>query len=187
MPDPTDKAPGGGAGQHAADLAPEVYDNLRRLAAAQLNGSGPRLNLQPTAIVHEVYLRLVDQSRVDWQGRTHFFAIGAEMIRRVLVDAARAQAAQKRGGGWERVTLSGVEAIANADGEDIEALDAALSQLAQIDPRGAKVVELRFFGGLAEADIATHLGVSERTVRNDWRAARAWLRGALGGDPIERG
>jgi RNA polymerase sigma factor (TIGR02999 family) len=155
------------AGASAAELAPLVYDSLRRLAASHLAGApGADAALQPTALVNEAYLRLVDQTRVQWKGKTHFFAVGAEMVRRVLVDAARARGAQKRGGGWDRVTLSGAAEI-------------AVRELMEADERAARVVELRFFGGLGDAQIAEVLGVSERTVRNDWRMARAWLRRAM--------
>lgn len=176
-------APGAGAPPPgAADLAPLVYDSLKRLAASHLAGEGADAALQPTALVHEVYLRLVDQTRVEWRGRTHFFAVGAEMLRRVLVDAARARKARKRGGGWDRVTLSGAAELAGTEATDVAALDDALRELKEADERAARVVELRFFGGLADAGIAEVLGVSERTVRNDWRMARAWLRRALSGE-----
>ncbi len=178
----------GGPGSSTAELAPLVYDSLRRLAASHLAGEGGGdIALQPTALVHEVYLRLVDQSRVEWRGRTHFFAVGAEMLRRVLVDAARARKAQKRGGGWARVTLSGAGELSGMEAADVAALDDALRELKGADERAARVVELRFFGGLGDAEIAEVLGVSERTVRNDWRMARAWLRRALseGGEGTE--
>lgn len=169
-----------GAGPSAAELAPLVYDSLRRLAASHLAGEGGAdIILQPTALVNEAYLRLVDQSRVQWRGKTHFFAVGAEMLRRVLVDAARARQAQKRGGGWARVTLSGAGDLAGKEDADLAALDHALRDLKEADERAARVVELRFFGGLGDAQVAEVLGVSERTVRNDWRMARAWLRRAL--------
>ncbi len=169
-------------GASAADLAPLVYDSLKRLAASHLAAEGRDITLQPTALVHEAYLRLVDQTRVEWRGRTHFFAVGAEMLRRILVDAARARKAQKRGGGWDRVTLSGAAELAGMEAADVAALDDALRELKEADERAARVVELRFFGGLGDAEIAEVLGVSERTVRNDWRMARAWLRRALGGE-----
>lgn len=168
-----------GEGDAASRLAPMVYDNLRRLAADRL-GRGD-WTCQPTAIVHEAYLRLVDQTRVDWQGRTHFFAIGAEMIRRVIADEAKRRGRQKRGGGWARMTLDGA-ALERAEKEiDPLDLEEALTRLAELDGRAARVVELRFFGGLTEAEAALALGVSERTVRNDWRTARAWLRRELAG------
>jgi RNA polymerase sigma factor (TIGR02999 family) len=168
-----------GDGRRAADLAQLVYDNLRRYAAAVMGPERGNRTLQPTALVNEAYLRLVDQSRVDWQGRTHFFAVGAEMIRRVLVDDARRRGTQKRGGGRDRVAMDGDGPPSDEAEVDLLALDEALGKLAGLDPRMARVVELRFFGGLKEADVATVLGVSGSTVRDDWRAARAWLRGEL--------
>lgn len=162
--------------RHAApELARLVYDNLKRYAAALAGPGAGNRTLQPTALVHEAYMRLVDQTRVDWQGRTHFFAVGAEMIRRVLVDDARRRAADKRGGGWHRVSLQEGDG-APEQSADLIALDEALARLAALDPRAARVVELRFFGGLREADVAQVLGVSPSTVRDDWRMARAWLR-----------
>lgn len=162
--------------RHAApELARLVYDNLKRYAAALAGPGAGNRTLQPTALVHEAYMRLVDQTRVDWQGRTHFFAVGAEMIRRVLVDDARRRAADKRGGGWHRVSLQEGDG-APEQSADLIALDEALARLATLDPRAARVVELRFFGGLREADVAQVLGVSPSTVRDDWRMARAWLR-----------
>lgn len=169
-----------GDGRRAPELAGLVYDNLRRYAQAMLDGGQPR-TLQATAIVHEAYLRLVDQTRVDWQGRTHFFAVGAEMIRRVLVDDARRRHSLKRGGDRQRLALEthdGEPALATD--VDLLALDDALSRLAALDPRAARIVELKFFGGLREPDVAQVLGVSASTVRDDWRMARAWLRQELG-------
>ncbi len=173
----TRRRPGGDA---AGRLAPLVYDNLRRLAADRL-GPGADWTCQPTAIVHEAYLRMVDQSQVDWQSRTHFFAIGAEMVRRVIADEAKRRGAQKRGGGWGRITLDGAALEQPAEPIDPLALEEALTRFAGIDARAARVVELRFFGGLTEAEAATALGVSERTARGDWRTARAWLRRELAG------
>jgi RNA polymerase sigma-70 factor (ECF subfamily) len=172
-----------GDGRRAPELAGLVYDNLRRYAQAMLEGGQPR-TLQATAIVHEAYLRLVDQTRVDWQGRTHFFAVGAEMIRRVLVDDARRRHSLKRGGDRQRLALEthdGESALASD--VDLLALDDALSRLAALDPRAARIVELKFFGGLREPDVAQILGVSASTVRDDWRMARAWLRQELGATP----
>ncbi len=170
-----------GERDRAPELALLVYDNLRRYAQALMGQEqGPR-TLEPTALVHEAYMRLVDQSRVSWQGRTHFFAVGAEMIRRVLVDDARRRGAQKRGGDHRRVTLGVHEAQECRHVVDVLALDDALLKLAGLDARAARVVELRYFGGLREADVAVILGVSASTVRDEWRAARAWLRNELGG------
>jgi RNA polymerase sigma factor (TIGR02999 family) len=168
----------GGDARRAPELAGMVYDNLRRYAAAMMQHEGPR-TLQPTALVHEAFMRMVDQSRVDWRGRTHFFAVGAEMIRRVLVDDARRRGAQKRGGDRDRVALDDAD-TGGAPGIDLLALDDALRKLGTLDARAARVVELRFFGGLREADVAAILGVSAGTVHEDWRMARAWLRDELG-------
>lgn len=139
----------------------------------------PGHTLQPTALVHEAYLKLVDQTRADWQGKTHFFAVGARVMRRLLVDHARERGAQKRGAGWRNVTLAEVFAPseqADLDPEQLLDLNAALERLAELDEREAKVVTLRFFGGLTVEQVAEALGVSKRTVENDWRHARAWLQ-----------
>jgi RNA polymerase sigma factor (TIGR02999 family) len=163
----------------AEELFPVVYDELRRLAKSYMSQELPGHTLQPTALVHDAYLKLVDQTRVDWRGKTHFFAVGARVMRRLLVDHAREKGALKRGAGWRRVTLSGTpdplvgEAL---DPEQVLDLNAALEQLAELDAREAKVVTLRFFGGLTVEQVAEVLRVSLRTVENDWRHARAWLR-----------
>ncbi len=167
----------GGDEDAARRLAPMVYDNLRRLAAARLADAD--WTCQPTAIVHEAYLRLIDQTRVDWQGRTHFLAIGAEMVRRVIADEAKRRGRMKRGGGWRRVTLDGAALERACEPIDSLDLEEALTRLGDLDARACRVVELRFFGGLTEGEAASVLGVSERTVRGDWRAARAWLRREL--------
>lgn len=163
----------------AEQLLPLVYDDLRERAAHYLSRERSGHTLQPTALVHEAYLRLVDQTRVDWSGRTHFFAVAAETIRRILVDHARGNLTAKRGGQRNRVTLD--EAVALSDERDVDllALDEALDMLAKEDERAKQVVELRFFGGLTQVEVAQHLKVSERTVRNDWAWARAWLRREL--------
>lgn len=165
-------------GSSARELAPLVYDNLRRLAASRMSSDW---TCQPTAIVHEVYLRLADQSRTDWRGRTHFMAIGAEMVRRVIADEARRRSRQKRGGdgAWQRITLDNAAMESGTGPIDVLAMEDALARLAELDPRACRVVELRFYGGLTDAEAAAVLGVSERTIRNDWRAARAWLRREL--------
>ncbi len=173
-----------GDARRAPELARLVYDNLRRYAAAVMGPDQKDRTLQPTALVNEAYLRLVDLSRIDWKGRTHFFAIGAEMVRRVLVDDVRRRATHKRGGGWRRISID--DAGGAAPEMDVLALDEALTKLAAVDPRAARVVELRFFGGLQEADAAAVLGVSPSTVRDDWRMARAWLAKELGEGADER-
>jgi len=175
--------------RHAADeLLPLVYDRLRRLARRLLAHERPGHTLQPTALVHEVYLKLVDQTRVSWQGRTHFFAAGARAMRHILVDHARGRGRAKRGGGWNRVTLAedaAPFAAGGLDGDELLALDEAMQRLAELDERSARVVELRFFGGLTVPEVAHVLGVSTRTVEGDWTHARAWLNRELdrGGAP----
>jgi RNA polymerase sigma factor (TIGR02999 family) len=158
--------------KRAADkLLPLVYDEFRALARHY------RANhtLQPTALVHEAYMKLVDQTRVDWQGRSHFFAVAAQAMRRILVDHARARQRDKRGGGRARVVLDEAVALSPQKDEDVLALDEALERLAKLDARQAKVVELRFFGGMNVEEVAAALGVSKRTVEGDWTFARAWL------------
>ena len=168
-----------GAASRAEDLAPLVYDELRSLAERLLRREASGHTLQPTALVNEAYLRLVDQTRVDWQGRTHFFAVGAKIMHRLLIDHGRNRKRAKRGGGWLRVTLApevapltGVELDAIAVHEAIEALE-------QLDSRQAALVKMRFFSGLSMAEIALALGVSKRTAEGDWTHARAWLKRQL--------
>jgi RNA polymerase sigma-70 factor (ECF subfamily) len=163
-------------------LMPLVYSELRRLAARFLAGERGANTLQPTAVVHEAYLRLVDQSRVSWQGRTHFLAVGAIMMRRIVVDHARQRARAKRGGDWQRITLpTGADPAAPEPLalEELLDLEVALSKLAALDERQARVVELRYFGGLTNEETASLLGVSLRTVVGLWSHARAWLRREL--------
>ena len=168
-----------GGPQRADELYEAAYAELHRIAAGLMHRERPDHTLQPTALVNEAYLKLVDQTRANWKGKTHFFAVGARVMRRLLVDHARERGAQKRGAGWQSVTLSGaldplgVEVL---DREQLLDLNAALEQLAEIDEREAKVVTLRFFGGLTVEQVAEVIGVSKRTVENDWRHAQAWLR-----------
>jgi len=166
------------------ELLPLVYDHLRQLAGAYMSREAAAHTLQPTAVVHEAYMRLVDQSRVSWKGKTHFFAVGAQVMRRVLVDHARRRGAVKRGGELRRVTLAAAEEPFS-DGlapEELLALDEALDRLAELDPRASRAVTLRFFGGLTVEQVAEALGVSKRTAEGDWRHARAWLRRELSGE-----
>jgi RNA polymerase sigma-70 factor (ECF subfamily) len=162
-------------------LLPLVYDGLRRLARSQLRRERADHTLQPTELVHEAYERLADQTRVNWRGRTHFFAVAAQVMRRLLVDHARQRGRRKRGGGAQRITLGGLADRAGPDLglEELVALDRALKKLAELDEREARGVELRYFAGLTTEEIANVLGVSERTVRNDWAFARAWLKREL--------
>ncbi|SRR5260370_2837665 len=161
-------------------LMPIVYDELRRAARNYMRRERASRTLQATALVNEVYLRLVDITNVRWQDRAHFFAIAASMMRRILLDAARARAAGKRGGGELRITLhEDVLALDQAAG--LVAIDDALQALSQVDSRKAQVVELRFFGGLSVEEMAEVLGISPQSVKRDWKLARAWLLKELGG------
>jgi RNA polymerase sigma factor (TIGR02999 family) len=159
-----------------------VYDELRRLARGYLRRERSGHTLEPTALVHEAYLRLIDQTRVDWRGRTHFFAVGAQMMRRLLVDHARRHDRKKRGGDFRQVTLAADAAPLlgrSLDRADLLALDDAMEKLSALDSRQARIVELRFFAGLRVDEVAEALGVSKRTVEADWTHARAWLRREL--------
>lgn len=162
-------------------LMPLVYDELRKVAARHLRGQRPGHTLQTTALVNEAYLRLIDASQVRWQNRAHFFAVSAQLMRRILVDFARSRNYQKRGGGAERVSLDEAMAVAPERGADLLALDEALTRLQSLNPRQAQVVELRYFGGLSEEETAEALKISVRTVRRDWNFARAWLHRELTG------
>jgi RNA polymerase sigma factor (TIGR02999 family) len=156
-------------------LLPLVYAELREMADRQLRRENPGHTLSPTALVHEAYIRLVDQTRVQWQGRAHFFAVASQAMRRVLVDHARRHRAVRRGGGVRPLALDEVEIPLQERAEALVALDEALHRLEQLDARMARVVELRFFGGLTEPEAAEVLGVAERTVRRDWVKAKGWL------------
>lgn len=163
------------------ELVPLVYRELRSLAAAYIRRERRDHTLQPTALVHEAYLRLVDQTRVASPSRAQFFGIAANLMRQILVNHAKHRGAAKRGGG-NKVSLEEGAATVQQRGVDLIALDAALDKLARLDPRQGRVVELRFFGGLTEDEIAEMLGVSAITVKRDWRIARAELHRELGGD-----
>lgn len=168
---------GGSEGQAAADeLVPHLYRELRRLAQWQMGRGAPGVTLQPTALVHEAYIRLADRSQVDWRSRSHFMAVASKVMRNLLIDHARAKAADKRGGGSRPVTLVD-EAVGSRelDVDELLALDEALRRLAEHDERQARVVELRFFGGMKVAEVAESLGVSQRTAEGLWAHARAWL------------
>jgi RNA polymerase sigma factor (TIGR02999 family) len=156
-------------------LMPFVYDELRRLARAFLSRERGGHTLQPTALVHEAYVRLVDQTRVDWQNRAHFYGIASRMMRRVLIDHARAHITDKRGGAAIHLSLDDVQVPVEQRAASFVALDEALSKLAQLDERKSSVVEMRFFGGMTDEEIAEALGVTTRTVLRDWKKARLWL------------
>jgi RNA polymerase sigma factor (TIGR02999 family) len=156
-------------------LTPLVHQELHRLARVYMRGEAAGHTLQTTALVNEAYLRLIDASRMRWQNRAHFFAVSAQLMRHVLVDFARARRNLKRGDGAAQVSLDEALTVCPERSAEIVALDDALSALAKLDERQSKVVELRFFGGLMEGEIAEVLKVSPRTVSNDWSLARAWL------------
>ncbi len=169
----------GGDAEAEAKLLPLVYDQLRKQAAHQLRRERPGHSLSPTVVVHELYLRLQAQERAVWTNRTQFFAVASRLIRRVLVDHARERMAAKRAGGWQRVTLAEDVAGMAPREVDLLALDEALAELQAIDPRRARLVELRYFGGLDLEETAAALEVSAATVSREWTLARAWLHRRL--------
>jgi RNA polymerase sigma factor (TIGR02999 family) len=163
-------------------LLPLVYDELRRQAAAYMRNERPGQTIQATALVHEAYLRLMKEPNTRWQNRAHFCAIAANSMRQILVERARARGRLKRAGDQQRITLSdAIPAAAEPEAVDVELLDAALSRLAVMDPELARLVELRFFGGLSIEETAAVLGVSPATVKRCWATARAWLRREMTG------
>jgi RNA polymerase sigma factor (TIGR02999 family) len=174
-----------GDAKAAEQLLPLVYDELRKLAAQKLAQERPGQTLQPTALVHEAYLRLVDVEKVQhWDSRGHFFAAAAEAMRRVLIDNARRRCAQRRGGGAKRQSLQGIEAAAPDSDDELLAVDEALERFQKIDPTKAELVKLRYFGGLTIPEAAQALGISTTTANRYWAYARAWLHEELtGSDP----
>ena len=156
-----------------------VYQELKRLAVYLIRAERPDLTLQPTALVHELYLRLFASEPIDWQNRAHFFAIAARQMRRVLTDYARSAKALKRGGRQVKISTTEILNLAGAKDQDLLDLDEAIERLAQLDARAAQVVELRFFAGLEEREAAAALGVSVATLKRDWQFARAWLLSQL--------
>ena len=162
-------------------LTPHIYRELRQIAGRFIQAENPGHTLQATALVHEAYLRLIEVDNVDWQHRAHFFAVAAQMMRRILLDAARRRGSAKRGGGAARVNLDEIPDLSAERGDQLVALDEALCRLAEVDPRKAKVIELRFFGGLTVEETASVLSVSQDTVMRDWRLARAWLLAEMKG------
>jgi len=162
----------------ASALVPLVYQEMRRLAGRYMWRERTNHTLQPTALVHEVYLKLVEQ-RSDWQSRAHFFGVAAQVMRHILVDHARGHVREKRGGAMEAVPLDEALVFSEAKSAELLALDEALERLAKIDPRQSRIVEMRFFGGLTVEETAESLGISPITVKRDWSLARAWLYGAL--------
>ena len=172
---------GEGDQQALDELTPLVYEELRQQAARYLRKERPNHSLQATALINEAFLRLIDVKDVQWQNRAHFFAIAANLMRRVLVDHARRRDAEKRGGSQVCLTLDERLAWANEPDVDLLAIDEALDRLALIDEQQARIVELRFFSGLTVEETATALGVSPKTVKRDWSVARAWLKREIGG------
>ena len=166
-----------GNGDRAAldELLPIIHQELRRLARLQMRGERPNHTLQTTALVNEAFLRLVELRRIGWQDRTHFLAISARLMRRILVDHARSRGYEKRGGGAAAVALDDAVVAATEPGMNFVALDDALQDLARLDARKSQVVELRFFGGLSVAETAEAVGISPQTVMRDWRFAKVWL------------
>ena len=170
-----------GAGDAAAldALIPVVYAELRTQARRAMRRETPGHTLQTTALVHEAFLRLVDQRRIAWRNRAQFFGVAAQLMRRILVDSLRARRATKRGGGAHRLTLGDADVAVEAPGDEVLALHEALERLAALDPAQARLVELRYFGGLTIEEAAEVLGVSAATVKREWAVARAWLRREL--------
>ena len=163
-------------------LIPVVYDELHRQAARYLRREHPGHILQTTALIHEAYLRLINQQNIEWQNRAHFYAIAARLMRQILVDHARRRQATKRGGSDIKVPLEEAMVISPGENVDLVALDEALTRLAAIDPQQSRIVELRYFSGLSVEETAEVLGVSSRTVNRDWNVAKAWLRQQIARD-----
>lgn len=171
----------GGDRASADALLALVYDELRKIADRYLRRERSGHTLQPTALVHEAYMRLVDISDINWQDRAHFFAVSANVMRRILVDHARARLADKRGGEAERVALEDAISLSNEPDVDLLAVDEALTELAEFDEQQSQIVELRFFGGLTIEETAAVLAISPATVKRDWAMAKAWLHRKLAG------
>jgi len=180
VPDPTEitkllRAWSGGDPAALDRLTEQVYGELRMMARRHMKNERAGNTLQTTALVHEVYVRLVDQTKIEWRERAQFFAMAAQMMRRILVDAARARKAEKRGGLAVKVNIDETALLSTAPGRAVLALDEALTSFSEFAPRQARVVELRYFGGLTEEEIVAALNISPRTVRRDWDLARSWL------------
>lgn len=165
-----------GAAGDTDQLFSVMYDDLRRLAGRFLQNEPLRHRLSSSSLVHQAYMRMVDQSRTNWQGKTHFFAIGATVMRRILVDHARKVQSLKRGGDWERQPLHDDVTFILSRDDDVVALDDLLKQLSQLSPRQAKIVELRFFGGMTMREISAEMKLGLRTVEKEWAMSRAWMR-----------
>jgi RNA polymerase sigma factor (TIGR02999 family) len=172
----------GGDRSAVDELLPLVYRELKRLAGAQLRNERPGHTLQPTALVHEAYIKLVDQRDVSWQNRAHFMGVAAQVMRRILMDYARTRNREKRGSGVRPVALDEALVVSEDRSSELVEIDEALTRLEQMDPRQAKVVELRFFGGLSVEETAEVMGISTPTVKREWAMAKAWLRRELTAD-----
>lgn len=164
-----------GSQEALAQLMPLVYNDLRHLAVHYLQRERPDHTLQPTALVHEAYLRLIDQRSVNWQNRAHFYGVAAQMMRRVLVDYARAHRTEKRGGAAPKLSLDDAIGLSDKKEADLVALDEALTRLAALEPQQSRIVELRFFGGLTVEEVAEVMGISPATIKREWSMAKAWL------------
>jgi len=164
------------------ELTPRVYGQLRRIAGHHMQNEQPGRSIQTTALVHEAYLKLIDVTNVDWRDRAHFFAVSSQIMRRILLDRARRRTAAKRGGNSPGINLDEVPDVSSVRASEVIALDEALNHLAEFDARKARVVELRFFGGLTAQETAHVLKISPETVLRDWKLARAWLLNELGGE-----
>ncbi len=169
------KAWSGGNRDAEAQLFSLVYEELRSLAQSYLRRERSEHTLQPTALVNEAYLRLIDQTRVDWKNRSHFYGIASQMMRRILIDHARSHASGKRGGAAQKLSLDDVSVSVSQDASDLLALDEALKKLAEVDERKERVVELVYFGGLEHKEAAEVLHISVKTVQRDWQMAKLWL------------
>ena len=176
---------GNGDQEALAELIPQIYDELRRLASFYLQSERVNHTLQTTALVHEAYLRLVDQKQVEWSNRNHFFGVAAQMMRRILVDHARKHVSLKRGGSFSRISLEEAAVFSRERPRELIAVDELLTRLASLDPQGSRIVELRLFAGLSLGETAEVTGLSSAKVRREWSAAKAWLMreiGKLGND-----
>ena len=166
---------GNGERRYVDKLLPLVYGEFRKIAGQYMQRESPEHTFQSTDLVHEAYLKLVDQKKMNWKSRSHFFAIGAIAMRRILVDHAKSKKRQKRGGDWQRISLDDGLPLSMQRDSDLLALDEVLTDLAKFDPKQAKLVELRFFGGLSNKEIAEVLETSTSTIKREWRVARSWL------------
>lgn len=175
----------GGQSEDTDRLFSLMYDDLRRLAGKFLQNEPMRNRLSSSSLVHQAYMRMIDQSRINWQGKTHFFAIGATVMRRILVDHARKNRSLKRGGNWERRQLTDEVTFQLHRDDDVVALDDLLKTLVNLNPRQAKIVELRFFGGMTMREISTEVNLGLRTIEKEWAMARAWMRRELRSEEFE--